>query len=262
MGLMEALRVSREGFPAPSARSTAVARAVLLRVAAGELGPTFRLHRPGRILAFSKQDAASEGFGDAVRAARAAGFTPVIRLAGGRAAVYHEKTLALSWAVADRRPSAHTDARFRELAELLRDALSDLGVEARVGEIPGEYCPGAWSVNARGATKLAGTGQRLIAGAAHRGAVIVAGGSAVVREALVPIYEALGLDWDPATAGSVEDEVPRASPGHVEEAIMARLAERYELSDARIDPETLAVAERLESDHIVPPATAPASFGG
>jgi len=42
-----------------------------MRVAAGELPPTFRLHRPGRILAFSKQDAASQGFPDAVATARA-----------------------------------------------------------------------------------------------------------------------------------------------------------------------------------------------
>lgn len=262
MKLTEALQVSREAYPAPAARSTAVARAVLLRVAAGDLGPTFRLHRPGRILAFSKQDAASEGFDDAVRVARAAGFEPVIRLAGGRAAVYHEETLALSWAVADRRPSARTEARFRELAELLRDALSALDVDARVGEIPGEYCPGAWSVNARGETKLAGTGQRLIAGGAHRGAVIVVGRSELVREALVPTYEALGLEWDPATAGSIDDEVPSLSVAQVEEAIVSRLAERYELRDTRIDAETLALAERLESDHTIPPATAPASFGG
>src|SRR5215210_2522410 len=139
MTLTSALNVSRESFATSPARSTAVARAVLMRVAAGELPATFRLHRPGRILAFSKQDAASPGFRAAVGAARAVDFEPVIRLAGGRAAVYHEGTLALSWAVPDHRPSARTEARFRELAELLRDALSDLGVDARVGEIPGEY---------------------------------------------------------------------------------------------------------------------------
>lgn len=252
MTLKEPLAVSRESFEVPASRSTAVARAVLIRVAAGELPPTLRLHRPGRILAFSKQDAASSGFRDAVRAARAAGFEPVIRLAGGRAAVYHEETLALSWAVADRRPSARTEARFRELADLLGEALSGLGVDARVGEVPGEYCPGAWSVNARGATKLAGTGQRLIAGAAHRGAVIVVGGSDLVREALLPTYEALDLDWDPATAGSIEDEVGPTSVAQAADAIIARLAELYELRDASLDAETLALAERLESDHAVP----------
>ena len=126
-----------------------------------------------------------------------------------------------------------------------------MGVDARVGEVPGEYCPGAWSVNARGATKLAGTGQRLIAGAAHRGAVIVVGNSAGVRGALIGVYEALGLDWDPATAGSIEDEVAGITLERVEDSIFARLGELYELREMPVDRETLALADRLESDHSV-----------
>jgi octanoyl-[GcvH]:protein N-octanoyltransferase len=247
----EPLVISREGYARPAARSTAVARATLTRVAAGEAPATFRLHRPPRILAFSKQDAASPGFRRAVAAARDAGFEPVIRLAGGRAAVYHEETLALSWAVPDRRPSARTEERFRELAELLAESIRDLGVDARVGEVPGEYCPGAWSVNARGATKLVGTGQRLIAGASHRGGVIVVGNSPAVREPLIRIYEALGLIWDPATAGSIEDEVTGVTVERAAEAILTRLGERYELREAPVDPQTLALAQRLESGHSV-----------
>ena len=65
-------------------------------------------------------------------------------------------------------------------------------------------------------------------------------------------YDALGLDWDPATAGSVEDEVGQVSVTRAADAIMARLAERYELSEAGLDAATLALAERLESDHAVP----------
>jgi lipoate-protein ligase A len=175
-----------------------------------------------------------------------------VRLAGGRAAVYHERTLALSWAVPDPHPAARTEARFRELAELLELALAALGVDARIGEIPGEYCPGAWSVNARGATKLIGTGQRLIAGAAHRGAVIVVAGSELVRDVLVPVYDALGLEWEPATAGSVEDEIGEVTPDDVEDAIVARLGERYELAEVEIDAATHDLANRLESDHSVP----------
>jgi hypothetical protein len=150
---------------------------------------------------------------------------------------------------------ARTTERFRELAELLAAALSELGVDVRVGEIPGEYCPGAWSVNAGGRTKLVGIGQRLIAGAAHRGAVVVVGGSERIRAVLVPVYDALGLNWDPATAGSVEDEIGDLGRAAVEEAILARLRDRYELITDGLDSTTLELAAGLEHDHRVEAAT-------
>jgi octanoyl-[GcvH]:protein N-octanoyltransferase len=246
-----ALSVVRHGFADRPALGTAVSRAILMRVAAGELGPTLRLHRPGRILAFSKQDAASGGYDDAVRAARELGFEPVLRLAGGRAAVYHEGTLACGWAVPDPHPAARTEARFRELAELLASVIGGFGVDARIGEVPGEYCPGAWTVSAGGRRKLVGIGQRLVAGAAHRGAVIAVGGSALIRNALIPVYEALDLDWDPRTAGSLEDEIDGAEPKAVADEILAELGRRYELTEAELDEATLALAHRLEPDHRV-----------
>lgn len=209
-----------------------------------------RLHRPGRVLEFGRRDAVAPGFEDAVRVARETGFEPVIRLAGGRAAVYHEGTLALSLALSDPRPASRTHARFELLAELLAAALRDLGVDARIGEVPGEYCPGEWSVNARGRSKLVGIGQRLIRGGAHLGAVIVVRDSALVREALVPAYAALGLSWDPATAGSIEDELAGAELDAAEAAILTRVAADWAPPiEADLDPETLAVAERLEPSH-------------
>jgi lipoate-protein ligase A len=240
----------RGGFPDRPAFGTAVSEAVLRRVAAGELEPTLRLHRPARELAFSKQDRAAPGFDAAVRAARAAGFEPVVRLAGGRAAAFHEETLAIAWATRARRPAAGTQERFEWLATLVARALARLGVDARVGEVRGEYCPGAWSVNARGRVKLAGIGQRLIAGGAHAGGVIVAGDSALLRSALEPAYEALELDWDPATTGSVADEVQGAGLDDVEQAILAELGAEFELIEAELDASTLALAERLERGHL------------
>jgi lipoate-protein ligase A len=243
------LRVIKQGFPDRPAFGTAVSEAILQRVAAGELEPTLRLHRPARELAFSKHDRASPGFEQAVAAARAAGFEPVIRLAGGRAAVFHERTLAIAWASADPRPTARTHERFALLAEVVATALRRLGADARIGEIPGEYCPGAWSVNARGAVKLAGIGQRIVAGGAHLGAVIVVGDSELLRSALVPAYRALDLAWDPRTAGAVEDEVPGADLDSVESALVAELGARFELVDAELDPATLKRAERLVAEH-------------
>jgi octanoyl-[GcvH]:protein N-octanoyltransferase len=243
------LRLIRQGFPDRPAFGTGVSEAVLKRVAAGELDPTFRLHRPARELAFSKQDRAAPGFERAVRSARAAGFEPVVRLAGGRAAAFHEGTLAFAWATPAERPVAGTQERFERLAEIVTRALRGLGVDARVGEVPGEYCPGAWSINARGRTKLAGIGQRLITGGAHAGGVLVVSDSALLREALEPVYAALELEWDPATAGSVEDEVAAVTLDDAEQAIVAELAGSFELVDAELDPETLALGVKLAPGH-------------
>jgi lipoate-protein ligase A len=220
-----------------------------MRVAAGELGETFRLHRPARELAFSKQDRAAPGFQRAVAAAREMGFEPVIRLAGGRAALFHEGSLAIAWSSAAERPVEGTHERFRQLAELLQRAVQRLGVDARVGEVPGEYCPGAWSINARGQTKLVGIGQRMIRGGAHCGAVIVVSDSALVRTTLEPVYEALNLEWDPATTGAVEDEIGPTTLDAVEDAVIAELAAQYELAESEIDPETLERARALEESH-------------
>ncbi|HEU4980232.1 MAG TPA: hypothetical protein VFT14_03375, partial [Solirubrobacterales bacterium] len=177
--------------------------------------------------------------------ARAGGFAAVERLAGGRAAVFHEGTIAIARAYSDPQPPKRTYARFEEMAEVIESALASLGVDARVGEIPGEYCPGAYSVNARGRTKLAGIGQRMIRGGAHLGGVVVGSGGAEIAEVLDPVYRALRLEWDRATAGSVAEEIGReVDVGEVEEAVIAQLDRRYELIDAELDERTMEIAAR------------------
>jgi octanoyl-[GcvH]:protein N-octanoyltransferase len=218
-------------------------------VAAGELAATIRLHRPGPELALSKQDRVSAGFERAVAAGIDAGFAPVLRLAGGRAAAFHEGTLAIARSTPERYPPRTTRERFVEVSGAIEAALRSLGIEANVGEVPGEYCPGAWSVNARRATKLVGIGQRLISGAAHVGVVVVVSGSERIRALLEPVYEALELEWDPATVGSVEDEIGATPLEEVTDAILARISATHELVPAELDPETLALAERLAEAH-------------
>lgn len=242
------LHLVRRSFDRP-ALGTAVSAAILTRVARGELPATLRLHRPTRELAFAKQDRVAPGFADAVRAARAAGFEPVVRMAGGRAAVFHEGTLAIAWAQPDPRPVARIRERFEQAAETVAGALHRLGVDARIGEIPGEWCPGAWSVSARGMVKLAGIGQRMTAGGAHVGAVVVADRGELIRSALEPVYGALELDWDPATAGSVAAEVGGVGVGDVEAALVDELGDRFEVHEAEVDSTTLGIARKLEPSH-------------
>jgi lipoate-protein ligase A len=173
----------------------------------------------------------------------------VVRLAGGRAAAFHEGTLAFAWATPAERPVEGTHQRFELIAGIVADALRALDVDARIGEVPGEYCPGAWSVNARGERKLVGIGQRLISGGAHAGGVVVVAGSRLLREALEPVYAALELDWVPETTGSVEDEVASVTLERMEEALIAALAQHFSLVEGTLDERTLARGAKLEAAH-------------
>jgi octanoyl-[GcvH]:protein N-octanoyltransferase len=251
---MRRLRVLDDSFPDDPALDTAVSRAVMHRVAAGALPETLRLARPAAVVAFAKRDALSPGYGRALEAARGQGFGAILRLAGGRAAIFHEGTLELAHAVPDPDPKPGIHARFEATANLIADALRGLGVDARVGEVPGEYCPGRWSVNAAGARKLAGIGQRVVAGGSHTGAVLVVDGAERIRTVLEPVYEALELDWDPGTVGAVAEELDAGQDlwHAVRDALLAQYAARFELVPGELDEETLALARRLAADHRPP----------
>jgi octanoyl-[GcvH]:protein N-octanoyltransferase len=229
-----------------------VSRAVLLRVADGELPETIRITRPPAMVAFGRQDVASASYLEGVKAARANGFEAIERLAGGRAAVFHEQTLAIAHARPDEDPQAHIYPRFQEASAWIERSLKRLGVDARVGEVPGEYCPGGYSVNARGEKKLAGIGQKLIKRGGHLGGVLVVENGARVRGVLVPVYQALGLEWNPNTAGAVGDEAPGTTLDDAEQALIAELEELYDVEEAPLDSETVAMARRLAPEHHAP----------
>jgi len=221
------------------------------RVAARELPETLRIAHPGTTVAFAKRDAVARGYDAAVRAARENGFEATLRLAGGRAAIFHEGTMEIGHAVPDDDPRAGIHERFRQTSERLARALTTLGVDAGVGEIEGEYCPGRYSVNARGAMKLAGIGQRVIGGGSHTGVVLVIEGEERINEVLGPVYAALGLDWNPAATGSVRGEEPSADWGRVSGAIVTEHARENDVVEAELDEETLALARELAAEHRV-----------
>ena len=243
------LRLLHDSFEHDPALDAGVSRAIMQRVAEGASPETLRIARPGSSVMFAKRDAVSPGYADAVAAAEAAGFEATLRLAGGRAAVFTPGTMEIGHAVADEDPRAGIHERFRRTADRIAGALAALGVDARVGEVAGEYCPGRYSVNARGAVKLAGLGQRVIAGGSHTGVVLVVEDEGRINGVLGDVYAALGLDWDPAASGSVRAEVPGAGWDDVREALIAEYARDYELAPGRLDDETLALARELAREH-------------
>lgn len=246
------IRLITDSFPADPALDTATSRALMLRVAAGELPETVRISRPGPMVAFGKRDVVAPGYPHAVSAARAGGFEAIERLAGGRAVAFHEDTISFGHAIPDADPRSHVDGRFEATAALIVAALGRLGIDARLGEIPGEYCPGAHSVNAGGERKLMGVGQRLVSGGAYVGGLIVVAGGDRLNEILTPVYTALNLPWRPEATGAVADEAPGTTWEDMKEALIAEYEKRYGLTPAELDEETLTLAKRLAPEHRSP----------
>lgn len=238
----------RESSPRRPALEVAVSHALVERVSDGVLGPVLRVYRPAPTLAFGRLDAVRPGFAAAAAAARAHGFEPVVRAPGGHAVAYHDGCLVVDEVLPDADPIAGLQERFRSSAETLADALRQVGVDSRVGRVEGEFCPGEHTVNARGAVKLVGNAQRVVRHASLLAASIAVTDAASLRAVLEDVYAALELEWDPATAGGVADEVP-ATVEAVERAVVAAYARRAPLTAGRIDELTLARALELEPLH-------------
>jgi lipoate-protein ligase A len=227
---------------ADPALDVALPQALLAMVASRRRGPLLRCYRPTPTVAFGRRDGFLPGFPRAAAAAAQRGFAPVIRGAGGRAAAYDEGCLVFDEIMPASDSMTGIRERFSDEAQRQARALRSLGVDARVGEVPGEYCPGEFSVNARGQAKLIGAAQRIIAGAWLFSTVVVVQSAGRVRAVLEDVYAELGLDWDPATTGSVADEAPGVSVQDVQRAVLGIYADRYRLTAAPVTAEELAAA--------------------
>jgi octanoyl-[GcvH]:protein N-octanoyltransferase len=193
-------------------------------VAAGRREAALRIFRPGPTLAFGRLDVLLPGFAAASGAARRRGYTPVVRSAGGHAAVYDEDCLVVEHVTHEDDVTAGLQERFEAQSALLRGALAGLGADARIGELPGEYCAGAHSINLGGRIKVAGIAQRAVRNGALTTAVVVVGGGERLRALVAEIYGALGVAVDPARAGALDDELP----GLGVDQVAAAVARAYE----------------------------------
>lgn len=185
------------------AMELAVAHALVRRASAGEVGEVLRLYRPSAPVAvFGRRDTHRPGFSQAVNAAERAGFATAIPATGGRAVAYTGRSIVVDHVMPDPDAVAGLEDRFVRFGALLADALCDLGVNARVGAVPGEYCPGAHSVNARGTVKLVATAQRAVKGAWLFSSLVIVADHLRLRPVLTEVYRHLALPFDDASVGS------------------------------------------------------------
>lgn len=197
-----------------------------------------RVWRPHRQVAFGRRDVREDGYERAREACTERGFPAVERRVGGRAVAYTGSTVAFARAepVADIRSGLQD--RYAAATTDLQVALRRLGVATYPGEPPDSFCPGTHSLRTRGAGgnegdegengsegeeseggergesesgpgsgtggKVVGIAQRVGRGAALVAGVVVIDSAAEIAAVLEPVYDALGIAFDPDSVGSVE----------------------------------------------------------
>ena len=186
-------------------------------------GRLVRTYRPEPTAAFSRRETHLPGFDRAVSAAAAAGFAPVVRPTGGRAVVYDAGSLVIDVLEPAEPHRGHREA-YTDVTEAIAAELRSFGVQAAVGAVPGEYCPGDFSIGSRGTVKLAGVAQRATRSARLVGVVLTVHPSPAAAEVLTEVNAELALDWDPRTVGSVADELGGSAPQDLEQRLVDALA--------------------------------------
>ncbi|MFM6980401.1 MAG: biotin/lipoate A/B protein ligase family protein [Micrococcales bacterium] len=170
-------------------------------------GAQVQVYAPHKTVAFSRRESFMPGFEEAQQAARDLGYEPIIRNTGGRAVAYDPTSLVFDIALPEPTLRYTNDFIFKEVGSVLVAMLRAFKIDARLGEVPGEYCPGKFSINARDEVKLIGTSQRAMPGARLVSGSLLLTNTDETREVLTQIYAAMNFDWNPATVASVEDEI-------------------------------------------------------
>ena len=185
--------------------------------------PALRVWTPPRQVAFGRRDATADGYERAREAARDLGYEPVERSVGGRAVAYTGETVAFAHVIPTDGDRDGIQRRYRETTDRLQRAFGALGATARSGEPEASFCPGDHSLQRDG--KLAGVAQRVRREHALVGGCVVAVESdeTALPAVLEPVYDALGVPFDPASVGSVEGA---GGPGDVD-AVVDAIADAF-----------------------------------
>ncbi|KQZ75814.1 biotin/lipoate A/B protein ligase family protein [Nocardioides sp. Root151] len=233
---------------ADPALEMAASHALLRRASRGEIDAALRVFRPTTMVAFGRRDTNRPGFPAAAQACRDAGFTPVVRASGGRAVACTTTALVIDHVQRDPTSLGGMDDRFEDYGAMLAGVLADFGIDARVGEVPGEYCPGAHSINARGEVKLIGTAQRMVRDAWLFSSVVIVDDAPSLQPLLARVYDALEVRFDPASVGAVATE-SGVGVDVLEEAFIGAYDDRFGLTESAYG--SLDEARSMVDDHRV-----------
>ncbi len=221
-----------------------VTPALLLRAPHATWSQLVHIYVPqGPTVAFSGRDLRSPGIAAATEVARAAGFEPVVRSPGGRVVAYDGGAVVIDHLDRTTDIRHAGSATFAANAESHVRVLRDLGdVDARVGEVDGEYCPGEFSINVGGVAKVVGSAQRVTATGSLFSTVVQVVVSDRVRAVLTAVSDALGYDLRRSSIAGLADYVPGLTADEVATAFAADYRDRLGLTDGRLPAGVLAHA--------------------
>jgi octanoyl-[GcvH]:protein N-octanoyltransferase len=238
------LLLGHPGLAARSAVADLVVPAALLRARHAdwsELVQVYVAHGP--TVAFSSRDLRSPGILRATAIARAAGFETVVRSPGGRMVAYDAGAVVIDHLTRSSDLRQAGESTFALNAASHAAVLRGLGeVDAWVGEVDGEYCPGEYSINIGGQVKVVGSAQRITGTGALFSTVVQVELSDDVRAVIVAVSDALGYPLRASSIGGLADHAPGLTAQQVATTLAADYRERLATTDAELPGNVLAHA--------------------
>lgn len=212
-------------------------------------------------VAFTARDLRSPGIVRATAIARENGFVAAVRSPGGKMVAYDAGAVVVDHLAAASAGAESGSALFAQNAAQHARVLAEVGravggpeLDTRVGEVPGEYCPGEFSVNVGGVVKVLGSAQRIVRQGSLFSTVIQVSLSPAVREVITEVSAALGYDLAAASMGGLADFAPGLSAADVAAALRTDYRARFHLVDTTLPEHALAAARAAAE---VPPADLP-----
>ncbi|HET7272937.1 MAG TPA: hypothetical protein VFI90_17835, partial [Rubrobacter sp.] len=222
-------------------------RTVFDQVARGVRPATVSITPSTRHVGVTRRDTFRPGFEDAVRAAGGMGYPVLVRSAGGGATAADRGTFGFSII----RPADEAESRrgirerYDETADFVLGAFSRLGVQAEVGEVRDEFCPGDHSIrvgDGEGGMKVVGIAQRITRRATSVGGIVLVEGERELARVLEKVYGAMRLPFRSGSVGSLRRAGYEVGTQDVIEAFAIEAERVYGAVRTPIDENTLGLA--------------------
>jgi len=223
------MRVLRGRAVTPEADGETTRDLIDHTAATGERG--VRVWTPHRQVAFGRRDANREGYDRAREIVTEREYALIERTVGGHAVAFTGRTVAFAATEPVDDTRTGIQQRYDDATAAIRDALAELGVDAREGEPEGAFCPGTHSLSADG--KIVGLAQRVHRDVAAVSGIIVVCDHDQIAAILEPVYGALGIPFDPDAVGSVARAGGSGDPETVIRAVETALLDGRDPSTVR-----------------------------